>query len=173
MIAQLQGEIPMTTLWWIIAGSATWLLLNAAAGMLLAYKDRLARGLLRLWFVLSLCWVGYVGVMTGAIIPSALFDWDRKTITAESMIEAEAGHPASWKIIDKTTMFRFVNPSKTDLLRAGIAWAIYPPMIVLAAGIMIGWIIRGFGARHTPGKEYPCPTTRQSKPKPFVTWSRT
>jgi hypothetical protein len=93
---------------------------------------RIARGLLRLWLVLSVLWIGGVGVVT----------WPQVPIFDRSM-------PFSFEEAPRFPVPADYDPfSKSSYL---IAWArddapvaLIPPLLVLAIGSALGWAIKGF-----------------------------
>ena len=115
---------------------------------------RLARGLFRLWLVLSVLWIGGVGVTTWwtlpldlcATPPGGLHGCDAKGVIAAGanvdFVEQAANSKSDF------------NPSKPyrlpfdDLRRRqikfGVAAAVLPPIFVLTVGSTLVWAFRGF-----------------------------
>jgi hypothetical protein len=90
---------------------------------------RVARGLFRLWLVLSVLWVAAVGAT------SLMF-----------------GEPVSAYVRLESMLDTCINEKKGDgcaeWLRRGAPWlALIPPIVVLAIGWALIWAFRGFWQR--------------------------
>jgi hypothetical protein len=76
---------------------------------------KIARGLFRLWLVLSVLWIGGVATVTWQAFPVDVPEW--------------AG-PA--------------GPVQREAIRTGAEMALIPPVLVLALGSSLIWAFRGF-----------------------------
>jgi hypothetical protein len=83
---------------------------------------RIARGLFRLWLVLSVLWVAGVGIYAWWSFPMEVPPWAASVPGAESLL-AEDRRSAIWD---------------ASLL------AVLPPAFVLALGSALVWAFRGF-----------------------------
>src|SRR5262245_40680699 len=106
---------------------------------------RFARGLFRLWLVLTVLWISGVGYVTWQTLPSAN---DQAVVTESDTIAREwkKANPgetlelAPWeaaKIAHKAVLYR-------HLWHASV-FALVPPIFVLALGWALVWALRGFG----------------------------
>ena len=87
---------------------------------------RVARGLFRLWVVLSVLWVAGVGA-TSLIFDQPVIDYVRLESTFDNCINAEKADECA------------------ALLRRVAPWlALIPPIVVLAIGGALTWAFRGF-----------------------------
>jgi hypothetical protein len=98
---------------------------------------RVARGLFRLWLVLSVLWIGGVGFVTWWTVPIASFDNHAAVMRQElpSIEEANRAIEADRRAHNALL--------KEHLSRASV-FAIAPPAFVLALGAALIWAIRGF-----------------------------
>jgi hypothetical protein len=101
---------------------------------------RVARGLFRLWLVLSVLWIGGVGVVTWREYPG---DWVR--ICAEGERPSIGGCipplPPGYTLRD----VNFTQPFwEAPAIHRGIVLAVVPPAFVLALGSALIWTVRGF-----------------------------
>jgi hypothetical protein len=124
---------------------------------------RIARGLFRLWLVLSVLWIGGVGVVTWRTLPVNEF----VIPSAGRVVPAPPDNLASWFGIgrlytpdgtfDPSTASAF-DPSKPyTVLRDKERWeavrlasvvALLPPAFMLAVGSALVWAFRGFRNFH-------------------------
>jgi hypothetical protein len=98
---------------------------------------RVARGLFRLWLVLSVLWIGGVGVVTWRTFPSIPepVSWGAIPVPEKANPERPPGDElpdAPWVIKQRTA------------IRFAILLALVPPGLVLAFGSALIWAIRGF-----------------------------
>jgi hypothetical protein len=98
---------------------------------------RVARGLFRLWLVLSVLWIGGVGYVTWQTVPSASFDNHAAVMRHElpSIEEANRAIEADNRL-HKVLLYE-------HLWHASV-FAIAPPLFVLALGSALIWAFRGF-----------------------------
>jgi hypothetical protein len=96
---------------------------------------RVARGLFRMWLILSVLWIGGVGVVTWRTLPlyETPISWGAILIPEK----AEAERPpwetdAPWIIEQRAA------------IRSAILLALVPPVFVLALGSALVWALRGF-----------------------------
>jgi hypothetical protein len=97
---------------------------------------RVARGLFRLWLVLSVLWIGGVGYVT----------W-RTFVYPEIVICEEVEAPAEGSCLPRS-LVRELQPEWDEDQRAAFQFALVlalvPPAFVLALGSALIWAIRGF-----------------------------
>ena len=94
---------------------------------------RVERGLFRLWLILSVLWIGGVGIA----------EW-RTFIYPKIVVceEVEATAPESWCLPRS-----LADPQNKDQLAAfqfALVLALVPPVFVLALGSALVWAFRGF-----------------------------
>jgi hypothetical protein len=94
---------------------------------------RVARGLFRLWLVLSVLWIGGVGVVTWREYPD---DWVR--VCGEGEPPGTRGCLPPGFVIDPRPFW--ADPA----IHRGIVLAVVPPAFVLALGSALMWAFRGF-----------------------------
>jgi hypothetical protein len=94
---------------------------------------RIARGLFRLWLVLSVLWIGGVGVVTWREFPD---DWVRVCQPGETRGCLPPGF-----VIDPRPFWE--DPA----IHRGIIMAVVPPALVLALGSALVWAFRRFERR--------------------------
>ena len=96
---------------------------------------RIARGLFRLWLVLSVLWIGGVGVVTWYRLPA--YDWPGKGLPFERSTTAPDFNP------DEYLAFK-VAEERREAIRFGSVSAFAPPAFVLVLGSALVWAFRGF-----------------------------
>jgi hypothetical protein len=103
-----------------------------------------ARGLFRLWLVLSVLWIGFVATMTWQTLPTDPNPPLRFVIDKpgdelswwEKYRSAAADLPDAPRIIDGR-----------EQIRSAVFEAFIPPLSMLALGAALIWAMRGFRAR--------------------------
>jgi hypothetical protein len=110
------------------------------------------RGLLRLWLVLSLGWIGSIGVVaweTGLPLPSQDEAWDGAAIHAcleAKQIEGVQRDTALMQCVRAIT-----PPSPRMTFPAAVreygALALLPPLVGLVLGFLGAWVVSGFARR--------------------------
>ena len=109
------------------------------------------RGLLRLWVVVSLCWLGVVGV-------AAYFAESNLDVTERCIERQKAKRADIAKCTDsgesRVNFFLLdVGPPTLGELARKWGWAaLLPPIGLLLAGLAVTWIVTGF-ARDRRDKE--------------------
>jgi hypothetical protein len=103
---------------------------------------RVARGLFRLWLVLSVLWVGGVGVVTGRTFP-----WNPEWVILPSICDLPANQRSedwdcSWLARVKAELV--MDKEQRAALQSAILLALLPPAFVLALGSALAWAFRGF-----------------------------
>jgi hypothetical protein len=106
---------------------------------------RIARGLFRLWLVLSVLWIGGVGVVTWWTNEG--WDWD-----AFSLAKSQEKNPPPPGFVidpkpDATGAELEVAPwivRRDAAVRFGVILALVPPVFLLALGSALVWAFRGF-----------------------------
>ena len=93
---------------------------------------RVARGLLRLWLVLSVLWIAGVGIHAWWAIPLYENPISWGAIPVEPLSDAPPLPDAPW-IIEQRAAIRFA-----------ILLALVPPAFVLALGWALAWALKGF-----------------------------
>ena len=112
---------------------------------------RLGRGLFRLWLVLSVLWIGGVGVTTWwrlpvdlcATPPGGLHGCDANEVTESlRLVEKETNSPPEF---DPSKPYRIpFDDLRHTTIKFGAAEAVLPPIFVLALGSALVWAFRGF-----------------------------
>jgi hypothetical protein len=108
---------------------------------------RFARGLFRLWLVLSVLWIGGVGVVTWRTLP------DPRPPLESFLEHPERNPPPPGYVIDPPSSSQF-NPAeylafKAAAERRAAIWhasllAFLPPAFVLGLGSALVWAFKGF-----------------------------
>jgi hypothetical protein len=97
---------------------------------------RVARGLSRLWLILSVLWIGGVGVVT----------W-RTFVYPEIVVCEEVEAPPKGSCLPRSFVLEF-QPKWDEDRRAAFQFALVlalvPPALVLAFGSALIWAFRGF-----------------------------
>jgi hypothetical protein len=121
------------------------------------------RGLLRLWLVLSLCWVAAVGVYAWKQEPwisSPQFVYE----TASSYRGNEQSNSiglniGAWRVtIDRQfeqlspekqneTAQKIANSLNAELAKRYVAYVLVPPLATLVLGFLGAWVVSGFERR--------------------------
>ena len=85
------------------------------------------KGLLRLWLVLSLCWIAGVGV----------YAWKQEPglSSSQSAYEIASSTRKEKEIVD--------NPN-VELVKRYVAYVLLPPLITLALGLLGAWVVSSF-----------------------------
>ena len=107
------------------------------------------RGLLRLWLVLSLCWIVLVG----------LFAWQNDTLKFARMqacSEAKRAQGADAFIcglseeVDEQVRLMSIGVADiatTAIIEELVAFALIPPLVTLVLGLLGVWVVSGFVRR--------------------------
>ncbi len=98
---------------------------------------RVARGLFRLWLVVSVLWIGGVGYVTWQSLPSPSFE-NHETVMRQrlpSMEEANRAIEADNRA-NKAILY--------EHFRHASVLAIAPSAFVIALGLALGWAFKGF-----------------------------
>jgi hypothetical protein len=95
---------------------------------------RLARGLFRLWLVLTVLWIGGVGVAT----------WRTFPIPIECPFDPDAFLADKPQKKDCTWLDRVKAPFVIEIVQDNIPLALLPPIFVLALGWALVWAFMGF-----------------------------
>jgi len=96
---------------------------------------RVARGLFRLWLILSVLWIGGVGVVTWQTFPPE--------IPERLPYLCELNKDCSW--LDRVKhQLVFRDEDQRAALQSAILLALVPPALVLAFGSALIWAFRGF-----------------------------
>jgi hypothetical protein len=105
---------------------------------------RVARGLFRLWLILSVLWVGGVGYVTWSKPPVYDFDWVLPS-------ELPSIEELNKRLNEPFDPDLYLREKKDEQRRAAIkaiwlasAIAFVPPAFVLALGSALIWALRGF-----------------------------
>jgi hypothetical protein len=94
------------------------------------------RDLLRLWFVLSLCWIAGVGV----------YAWKQEPGISSSQFGFEiASSP------EKQNEKEIVGSLNAELAKRYAAYVLFPPMVTLALGLLGAWMVSRFEQRDASG----------------------
>ena len=118
---------------------------------------RFARGLFRLWLILSVLWIGGVGVVTWLSLPSAPFRLQRSEARPSqcegvnnfecAAILKQLGRctgpsQSEWCRLDDEDVGLVDHPKRA--WRTVAAIALLPPALVLVIGSALVWAFRGF-----------------------------
>src|SRR5262245_57359618 len=92
------------------------------------------RRLLRLWLVLSLCWIAGVGV----------YAWKQEPGISSSQSGYEiAASP------EKQNEKEIVGSLNAELAKGYVAYVLLPPLITLVFGLLGAWVVSSFERRGT------------------------
>jgi hypothetical protein len=97
---------------------------------------RVARGLFRLWLVLSVLWIGGVGYVTWQTLPTVL----------PTICDVPASERPDWGV-DCSWLSRAkdkLGDEEGIHIQHGILFALVPPAFVLALGSALVWAVKGF-----------------------------
>ena len=97
---------------------------------------RVARGMLRLWLVLSVLWIGSIGAVTWLYFP--VEDASGKATGCAPSIPPDI---CAELMKDDPPIVRVM---RSEHLWWGVSFALIPPMFLLALGASLGWAFRGF-----------------------------
>jgi hypothetical protein len=113
---------------------------------------RIVRGLLRLWLVASVLWIGGVGTVAWLGFPLTKPPFD-----PSQPYETYTGLPSDADPQDRAGAARpstetpFILPSdaaevagRRQAIKNAVEVALIPPALILALGTALGWAIRGF-----------------------------
>ena len=101
---------------------------------------RVARGLFRLWLVLSVLWIGGVGYVTGQTVPSANSSAVNMEVERLDMeLKRQNIEIAPWEVYKRAH-----NSLLYEHLWHASVFALVPPVILLALGWALVWAFRGF-----------------------------
>jgi hypothetical protein len=105
---------------------------------------RIARGLIRLWLVLSVLWIGGVGVATWWTLPVEPKPWwVYAQPVEESAPEFDPSKPSTEFNPKEYEAFKLAEERRSAIWHASLL-AFLPPAFVLALGSALGWVFRGF-----------------------------
>ena len=107
---------------------------------------RVARGLFRLWLILSVLWIGGVGVvtwqhfpvdllLTPGRVPSGTFDPD--AYLAQYAPDFDPSNPSKPVRLIK-------DKERREAIQFAVVLALLPPIFLLAFGSALVWAFRGF-----------------------------
>src|SRR6266566_1180069 len=100
---------------------------------------RVARGLFRLWLVLSLLWIGGVGIVTWQTFPEN----ELPSMCDLPANERPKEFDCSWLARVKDQVV-YTDWEQRAAVQSGILLALVPPALVLALGSALLWAFRGF-----------------------------
>ena len=100
------------------------------------------RGLIRLWLLVSVLWVGFVASIAyyGAVVPRQAAAAQAGCFEARKL-DGNLGNP--FGCFDDASPFADLIPWSSDLFKYG-ALAFAPVVTMLVLGLSIGWILAGF-----------------------------
>jgi hypothetical protein len=87
------------------------------------------RRLLRLWLVLSLCWIAGVGV----------YAWKQEPGLSSSQFAYETASSP-----EKQSEKEVVGSLNVELVKRYVAYVLLPPLITLALGLFGAWVVSSF-----------------------------
>jgi hypothetical protein len=97
---------------------------------------RVARGLLRLWLVLSVLWIGGVGVVTWQTFPPEIPE------RASFPYLCELNKDCSW--LDRVKNQLDMDKEQRAAIQSAVVLALAPPAFLLTLGSALVWAFRGF-----------------------------
>jgi hypothetical protein len=100
---------------------------------------RVARGLFRLWLVLSVLWIGGVGVVTWQTFPEDVLP----SICDLPANQRSEEFDCSWLQRVKDQLV-FMDKKQRAAFQLALILALAPPVFVLALGSALAWAFRGF-----------------------------
>jgi hypothetical protein len=110
---------------------------------------RVARGLFRLWLILSVLWIGGVGVVTWRtfpVIPDWAIECERPKVDFDPDAfladKPQPQAPCPWLEWVKAQLI--MDKEQRAALQSAILLALVPPALVLAFGSALTWALRGF-----------------------------
>jgi hypothetical protein len=102
---------------------------------------RIARGLFRLWLVLSVLWIGATGTVVWFTLSPA-------KETASEALQFDPSQPYEvlppGYVIDPFDPNKFAASKRTEAIKIGTELALIPSVLVLVIGSALGWAFRGF-----------------------------
>ena len=101
------------------------------------------RGLLRLWLLVSVLWIGVVGWIAyyGAVVPRQAAAAQVACFEARK-VDSTLGNP--FDCFDgASSKFADLVPWSSDIMKYG-TWAIAPVFATLLLGLSIAWVLAGF-----------------------------
>ena len=105
---------------------------------------RVARGLFRVWLVLSVLWIGGVGVMTWGTFPAE----DPRRAALPSICDIPPNQRSKeWSEFDCSWFYRLkehFDPNQRAVLQTAVFLVLIPPAFVLALGSALVWAFKGF-----------------------------
>jgi hypothetical protein len=100
---------------------------------------RIARGLFRLWLVVSVLWIGGVGFVTWRTFPEN----ELPSMCDLPANERPKEFDCSWLQRVKDELV-YMDKKQRAAIQSGILLALVPPAFVLALGSALVWAFRGF-----------------------------
>src|SRR5438034_4218291 len=101
------------------------------------------RGLLRLWLVLSLCWIAGVG----------LYAWKQETwILSSSQEFVFEGTPDSARDQQNESVEKIINSLSAETAKRYAAYLLVPPLATLVLGLLSAWIASSFERKGAGGR---------------------
>ena len=97
-----------------------------------------ARGFFRLWLAISLIWIITVFAYEHVVVPAKIAA--QRACADARKGDASLGNP--YDCFDKGHV-RFDDLISVDVVPY-LGWALLPPFVILALGLILGWIISGF-----------------------------
>ena len=98
------------------------------------------RGLLRLWLVLSLCWIAGVG----------LYAWRQEPWILSSSEFVFESTPDSARDQQKESADKIINSLNAETAKRYALYLLVPPLATLVLGLLSAWVVSSFerkGAR--------------------------
>jgi hypothetical protein len=95
---------------------------------------RIARGLFRLWIVLSVLWIVGVAVIARMNLPQ---EWPRTLVSVTPKPVFDPSKP--YEVVPDSSDFE-----RREAIKNTVGIALIPPTLLLIFGSALGWAIRGF-----------------------------
>jgi hypothetical protein len=106
---------------------------------------RITRGLLRLWLVLSVCWIIGVGVVLWPIFPPSPSSWPGTPVFIPDYVPGKFNpDEVLARNGDREALARVARKQQWKAAELAAALALVPPALVLVLGASLIWVARGF-----------------------------
>jgi hypothetical protein len=109
----------------------------------------IGRGLLRLWVVLSVCWVVAIGAVTWSTLNwtkewKLVPDWAEKDDPSWAEVSTPVCAQPNPKSNQKLCYLEDHSKERVEQIKTGAVLAFTPPIGALVLGLAVAWVVRGF-----------------------------